>query len=93
VAERAAARSTMDFSTSVFRSLNSSNVLRPEAVAGIGVRSIHPLLANRKKSSHAPYVRSMFRGSTAGIGTADCAPSGAAARRETRSRGRIGIGG
>src|SRR5687768_18552063 len=78
--------------TSALRSANALKVLQLEDAAGIGFLSIHPLVANMKKSSHAPYFRSMFRGSSAGIGTADCAPSGAAARRDARSRGRIIIG-
>src|SRR5215207_6170997 len=86
----------MFFSTSVFRSVSSLNAPQLENAGGIGLRSIQPLLANMKKSVHAPYFRSMLDGSKAGIGTADCAPSGPAisarAKRATSER-RIDIGG
>src|SRR5215207_8042256 len=68
----------MPFSTSVFRSVSSLNAPQLENAGGIGLRSIQPLLANMKKSVHAPNFRSMLDGSNAGIGTADWAPSGRA---------------
>ena len=46
IAERAAARSAIRFSTSVFRSLSSLKVPQLANADGIGLRSIHPLLAN-----------------------------------------------
>ena len=65
----------------MFRSVSSLNAPQLENAGGIGLRSIQPLLANMKKSWQAPNFRSMLDGSNAGIGTADCAPSGAAKAR------------